>query len=98
GIAVLMTATIYLAFFKLLRLPFSPGYAAFTFPMVIGATALFKMANWMELQGLAAHYVQQVRGLASLELIVATFVVSYVALQYINNLLIQPRLMHAHHA
>uniref|UniRef100_UPI0004A2C18F TDT family transporter n=1 Tax=Vibrio parahaemolyticus TaxID=670 RepID=UPI0004A2C18F len=98
GIAVLMTAIIYLAFFKLLRLPFSPGYAAFTFPMVIGATALFKMANWMELQGLAAHYVQQVRGLAGLELIVATFVVSYVALQYINNLLIQPRLMHAHHA
>ena len=98
GIAVLMTAIIYLAFFKLLRLPFSPGYAAFTFPMVIGATALFKTANWMELQGLAAHYVQQVRGLAGLELIVATFVVSYVALQYINNLLIQPRLMHAHHA
>lgn len=52
----------------------------------------------MELQGLAAHYVQQVRALAGLELIVATFVVSYVALQYINNLLIQPRLMHAHHA
>ncbi|NVC93768.1 TDT family transporter [Vibrio natriegens] len=98
GIAVLMTAIIYLAFFKLLRLPFSPGYAAFTFPMVIGATALFKMANWMETQGLASDYVQQVRGLAGLELIVATLVVSYVALQYINNLLIQPRLMHAHHA
>ncbi|MDK2617108.1 TDT family transporter, partial [Vibrio vulnificus] len=31
GIAVLMTAIIYLAFVKLLRLPFSPGYAAFTF-------------------------------------------------------------------
>ncbi|WP_440878178.1 TDT family transporter [Vibrio natriegens] len=98
GIAVLMTAIIYLAFFKLLRLPFSPGYAAFTFPMVIGATALFKMANWMETQGLASDYVQQVRGLAALELIVATFVVSYVALQYINNLLIQPRLIQAHHA
>ncbi|MCW1889915.1 hypothetical protein OK016_13235 [Vibrio chagasii] len=33
-----------MAFFKLLRLPFSPGYAAFTFPIVIGATALFKIA------------------------------------------------------
>ncbi|USD49385.1 TDT family transporter [Vibrio sp. SCSIO 43153] len=98
GIAVLMTAIIYLAFFKLLRLPFSPGYAAFTFPMVIGATALFKTANWMEANGLAAHYVQQVRGLAGIELIVATIVVTYVALQYINNLLIQPRLMTAHHA
>ncbi|EKO3851189.1 TDT family transporter [Vibrio harveyi] len=98
GIAVLMTAIIYLAFFKLLRLPFSPGYAAFTFPMVIGATALFKTANWMEANGLAAHYVQQVRGLAGIELIVATIVVAYVGLQYINNLLIQPRLMTTHHA
>ncbi|MEF1337920.1 TDT family transporter, partial [Vibrio rotiferianus] len=98
GIAVLMTAIIYLAFFKLLRLPFSPGYAAFTFPMVIGATALFKTANWMEANGLAAHYVQQVRGLAGIELIVATIVVTYVGLRYINNLLIQPRLMTTHHA
>ena len=96
GIAVLMTAIIYLAFFKLLRLPFSPGYAAFTFPMVIGATALFKIVNWMVLQGLAAHHIQQVRSLASFELVVATFVVFYVTLQYINNLLIQPRLMHVH--
>ncbi|MGL5974045.1 MAG: TDT family transporter, partial [Aeromonas sobria] len=45
GIALLMTGIIYLAFIKLLRLPFSPGYAAFTFPLVIGATALFKVAH-----------------------------------------------------
>ncbi|WP_367987131.1 TDT family transporter [Vibrio sp. NTOU-M3] len=83
GIAVLMTAIIYLAFFKLLRLPFSPGYAAFTFPMVIGATALFKLAAWMERIELQAHYVAQVRGLAYVELLVATLVVGYVALRYI---------------
>ncbi|QYJ81221.1 TDT family transporter [Shewanella aegiceratis] len=93
GIAVLMTAIIYLAFYKLLRLPFSPGYAAFTFPMVIGSTALFKMANWMVVEGLEAEYVQQVRDLAALELVVATVVVVYVALRYINSLLIQPRLV-----
>ncbi|MGR5529640.1 TDT family transporter [Vibrio alfacsensis] len=91
GIAVLMTSIIYLAFFKLLRLPFSPGYAAFTFPMVIGATALFKVAHWMEAQGLAAHYVNQVRGLATVELIVATVVVVYVSIQYARNLLMQPK-------
>ncbi|KIO37360.1 TDT family transporter [Shewanella sp. cp20] len=93
GIAVLMTAIIYLAFYKLLRLPFSPGYAAFTFPMVIGSTALFKMANWMVLEGMQSHYVQQVRNLAGLELMVATVVVSYVALKYINHLVIQPCLV-----
>jgi tellurite resistance protein TehA-like permease len=83
GIAILMTAIIYLSFFKLLRLPFSPGYAAFTFPMVIGATAMFKVAAWMESVGIEADYVQQVHGLAGLELIVATLVVSYVALRYL---------------
>ncbi|HIH0892442.1 TPA: TDT family transporter [Vibrio cholerae] len=72
-----------LAFTRLLRLPFSPGYAAFTFPMVIGATALFKMAHWMENIGVAEHYVAQVHWLASLELIVATVVVSYVAIRYL---------------
>ncbi|WP_217540912.1 TDT family transporter [Vibrio metschnikovii] len=83
GIAVLMTAIIYLAFTQLLRLPFSPGYAAFTFPMVIGATALFKTAHWMESLNIDPHYVQQIHALASFELIVATVVVGYVALRYL---------------
>ncbi|EHK9051847.1 TDT family transporter [Vibrio vulnificus] len=91
GIAVLMTAIIYLAFVKLLRLPFSPGYAAFTFPMVIGATALFKMANWMQQAGLSGHYVEQVRMLAGVELLVATIVVGYVAVQYFYNLVVLPK-------
>ncbi|MGR3000519.1 TDT family transporter [Vibrio vulnificus] len=91
GIAVLMTAIIYLAFVKLLRLPFSPGYAAFTFPMVIGATALFKMANWMQQAGLSSHYVEQVRMLAGVELLVATVVVGYVAVQYFYNLVVLPK-------
>ncbi len=85
GIAVLMTFIIYAAFFKLLRLPFSPGYAAFTFPIVIGATALFKFAAWMQTVGVEAHYVDQVFNLAYLELIVATFVVGYVAVRYYMN-------------
>lgn len=84
GIAILMTAIIYLAFFKLLRLPFSPGYAAFTFPMVIGATALFKLAAWMETIGVANKYIVQVQWIAAIELIVATLVVSYVALRYLT--------------
>lgn len=83
GIAVLMTAIIYLAFIKLLRLPFSPGYAAFTFPMVIGSTALFKLAVWMENVGVASKYVAQVHWLAGFELVIATIVVSYVALRYL---------------
>lgn len=83
GIAVLMTMIIYLAFIKLLRLPFSPGYAAFTFPMVIGSTALYKLAAWMGAHGASESATQQVRMLANIELIVATVVVSYVALRYL---------------
>ncbi|WP_299020430.1 TDT family transporter [uncultured Photobacterium sp.] len=83
GIAVLMTFVIYLAFYRLLRLPFSPGYAAFTFPMVISATALFKAAAWMSGFGLEAQYVSQVHSLAKVELFVATVVVGYVAVRYL---------------
>ncbi|MCP4954930.1 TDT family transporter [Photobacterium aquimaris] len=83
GIAVLMTAIIYLAFFRLLRLDFSPGYAAFTFPMAIGATALFKTAAWMKSYGFDSHYVAQVHGLATIELYVATIIIGYVAIRYL---------------
>ncbi|GAA0792674.1 MULTISPECIES: TDT family transporter [Pseudomonadati] len=83
GIAVLMTSIIYLAFIKLLTLPFSPGYAAFTFPMVIGSTALFKLITWMETANIAAHYIDQVRRLAQLELLIATTVVTYVVIRYL---------------
>lgn len=93
GIAVLMTAIIYLAFTRLLRLPFSPGYAAFTFPMVIGATALFKMAHWMDSIGMAAQDVHQIHALAMMELLVATVVVSYVALRYVMYYQPAPRIM-----
>ncbi|MGV2987556.1 TDT family transporter [Vibrio sp. E150_011] len=82
GIAVLMTMVIYLAFIKLIRLPFSPGYAAFTFPLVIGATALFKLAAWMVNVGVAQDAVNQVMVLANIELVIASIVVSYVALRY----------------
>ena len=82
GIAVLMTGIIYLAFIKLLRLPFSPGYAAFTFPLVIGATALFKVSHLVE-QWPQAEYVEQIRLLAHFELGAATLIVGYVALRYL---------------
>ncbi|ABV87003.1 TDT family transporter [Shewanella pealeana] len=82
-LALLMTSVIYLAFFHLLRLPFSPGYAAFTFPMVIGATALFKTVHW-----LVATYGMSTLSFdllitAKVELIIATLVVGYVAFRYL---------------
>ncbi len=82
GIAVLMTALIYMSFIHLLRLPFSPGFAAFTFPMVIGATALYKTADWMVTVNIKPEYVEQLTTLAFIELVIATLVVFYVAGHY----------------
>ena len=85
AIAVLMTSVIYLAFFHLLKLPFSPGYAAFTFPMVIGATAVFKSATWVHQFPEMVNFSMWLHRLAVFELFVATFVVVYVAMRYLMH-------------
>ncbi|WP_440615397.1 TDT family transporter [Cysteiniphilum sp. 6C5] len=90
GIAILMTAMIYLSFIKLMSLSFSPGFAAFTFPMAIGSTALFKTAYWAEKTlNLAPQYVSQIHYLAVFELIIAALVIGYVAWKYFYHLVIE---------
>ncbi|MCK8043972.1 TDT family transporter [Shewanella sp. 1CM18E] len=84
-LALLMTSVIYLAFFHLLKLPFSPGYAAFTFPMVIGATALFKTVNWIVATFGVSNVSADLLITAKVELVVATLVVGYVATKYLQH-------------
>ncbi|WP_367298648.1 TDT family transporter [Hafnia alvei] len=91
GIALLMTMVIYCAFFRLMRLPFSPGYAAFTFPMAIGATALYKMANLVSSYPQAAEYARQLHMMATVEAVIATLVVGYVSVRFIHNYLLPQR-------
>ena len=86
GIAVLMTAAIYFAFWHLLRLEFSPGYAAFTFPMAIGATALYKLSTLVGRWPEGAAYADQLRVLAHVELAVAAAVILYVLVLYLKHL------------
>lgn len=81
-IALSMTAIVYLSFFHLLKLPFSPSYAAFTFPLVIGASALFKLSVWIKEIEQFAQYSDQIERLASVELFIATIIVCYVACRY----------------
>lgn len=83
GVAVLMTSIIYVAFFKLLRLPFSPGFAAYTFPMAVGATALYKVSELLAAYPATLEYALQLKVLAVLEMIVATLVVAYVCWRYL---------------
>ncbi len=82
GIALLMTALIYLAFFKLLRLPFSPAFASYTFPMAVGATALYKLSERLAPYALTMEYAAQLRFLAVAEMCIASLVVGYVLFRY----------------
>ena len=82
GIAVLMTSIVYVAFIRLLVLPFSPGYAAYTFPMAIGATALFKTAGQLEAWPIRQKLIDQLHGLGVFELLVATAVIAYVIARF----------------
>ncbi|BDY04534.1 TDT family transporter [Ferrimonas sp. YFM] len=79
-LALLMTTLVYLAMFRLLRLPFSPGYAAFTFPLVISATALYQCLDKAAMG--ASELTAVLRPLADLELLLASLMVGYVALRY----------------
>lgn len=97
GIALLMTLVIYFALFRLMRLPFSPGYAAFTFPMAIGATALYKMANLISQYPEAIQAVNQLRMMAVAEAVIATVVIGYVSLRFIQTWLL-PRWMNVSHS
>lgn len=76
-LSLLMTGVLYLAFFKLLKRDFNPGFAAFTFPLAIGAVALEKYSAALTLQNelQLAHVIQWV---ARIELVVATAIISYV--------------------
>lgn len=84
-IALLMTSIIYLAFFNLLKLPFSPGYAAYTFPMVIGATALLKTYQWMLTKYGMSNFAVGIEMTAIIELIVASVIVAYVTYKYVDH-------------
>ena len=79
GSALMLTAIVYLSMFRLLRLPFTLGWAAMTFPMVIGASALYKMAGLLEGEG------EGIRLLAHIEAGVATLIVLYVAMRFLHH-------------
>lgn len=73
-VSQLLYVVVLLQLPKLLRIPFYPSYAAFTFPLVICATALFTTVNVLHFPFL--------QWLASIELIIASGIVIYVLIRY----------------
>ena len=71
---------------KLLAIDFYPSYAAFTFPLVISATALTTAANFYVERGYTAYLLH---GVAVAESVLAFIIVFYVLFKYIHYLLKQ---------
>jgi exfoliative toxin A/B len=83
GVSILMTGIAYLALIKLLRLPFTPAYAAFTFPLVVGAVALFEVTHFLSEHEVNPQVVNLSETLAYGELSIATLMIIYVSCRYL---------------
>jgi tellurite resistance protein TehA-like permease len=84
GIAVLMTSIVYVAFVRLLTLPFSPAFAAYTFPLAIGTTAQFEVAEQLSTWHTIPELVDQVHTMAVVELLGASAVIAFVSARFIG--------------
>lgn len=82
GIGLLMTSLVYLAMFVLVRLPFSPAFAGYTFPLVISATASIKLCEFLERQSIDMQLVNGLQSIATVQLYIACAMVSYVCVRY----------------
>ncbi len=82
GVAFLMTLMIYLMLLHLLRLPFSPGFAAYTFPLVISATATYKVGLWAERVYPALLPWHEILTASMFQLVISTAVIAYVFIRY----------------
>lgn len=80
-LALVMTGIIYLALPYLLRLNFTPAFAAYTFPLVISTTALFKASTLFTLWQLP-QLALILSFVAYVELAIATLVCGYVAWRF----------------
>lgn len=81
-LSIAMTVTVYIMLFKLLRIPFNPGYSAYTFPLTISAVAILKLTDYLNYIGNGwASYVQL---FGMIELYIAALIVFYVSIRYFH--------------
>ncbi|MGL9730698.1 TDT family transporter [Enterococcus sp. DIV0756] len=77
---------------KMLKVGFYPSYAAFTFPLVISATAIFKASKVLENRPFLFELTQS---LSIFETILAILVVCYVLIKYFSHLYTQTKTLKA---
>jgi len=68
--------------FKLLKIPFNPGYSSYTFPMAISALAMLKFTEYLQNYGNTwAIYIEM---FSIIEVYIATLIVLYVGVRYLH--------------
>ena len=84
--ALLMTFYAYFCLIKLIHLPFTLTYSAFTFPLVVGAIALFRVNEFFIKEDFNQLLVETINRFAYVELTIATFMIVYVSARYLQHL------------
>ena len=84
-LAILMTVTVYILLFKLLKMDFTHGMSAYTFPLVISATAMAKLNHYLAESSINSALLTWVNYSAKFELVFATLIVVYVSMKYLQH-------------
>ena len=84
-LALVMSLFSYYCFIRLYRGNFSPVFAAFTFPAVIGASAMQHSSEFFSQQGLDGQLVQFFAGIAQAQILLAAVITSLVCYRFIKH-------------
>ncbi len=84
GVALLMTVSVYIKLSHLLRLPFTPAFSAYTFPLVISATSMVKSSLWVHTVPVFTQGgLESLEAIAVAELVLSSIIVIYILYRYV---------------
>lgn len=84
GISCLTSLSVYVMLVTLLRMPFTPSYAAFTFPLAVTAAATLDFSHWLLKFIPLAPYSNDIHILGVVQLVIASLIVIYVSVHFIR--------------
>ncbi len=84
GISCLTSLSVYVMLVTLLRMPFTPAYAAFTFPLAVAAEATLDFSHWALQFKPLAPYSHELHILGLVQLVIASLVIIYVGFHFIR--------------
>lgn len=84
GISCLTSLSVYVMLVTLLKIKFTPAFAAFTFPLAVAGEATLDLSHWVSKYTLLAPYAHDLYILGVVQLIIASCVALYVAYHFFN--------------